>query len=177
MDGLNIQYLTSHSFFVNHYTQSEFWVLNEFLRCKYSNETSSFVLSHGTIYLLITSPVCEQYEMVWPFFRSIFTWYFLLLTLLKSSLEIQLKFDFFRFGDYCWVGFVFPGGLLFWSRSHTTFERETIVLQKEMLPHLTLKVPLWSEREVHVPTPGYLIKLSVISWLMTDRGSSTAKAR
>lgn len=34
-----------------------------------------------------------------------------------------------------------------------------------------------SESEVHVPTPGYLINLSVISWLMTDRGSSTAKAR
>ena len=84
MDGLNLQYLNSHSFFVNHYTQSEFWVLDEFLRCYYSNETSSVVLSHGTIYLLITSSVCEQYAMMWPFFTSIFTWYYLLLALLKS---------------------------------------------------------------------------------------------
>ena len=177
MDGLNLQYLTSHSFFVNHYTQSEFWILDEFLWCYYSNETSSVVLSHSTIYLLITPSVCEQYAMVWPFFSSIFTWYYLPLALLKSSLEIQLKFDFGRFWDYCRIGFVFPGGLLFWSRSYTTFERETLLLQKDMLPYLTLKVPLWSEREVHVPTPGYLINLSVISWLMTDLGSSTAKAR
>ena len=177
MDGLNLQYLTSHSFFVNHYTQSEFWVLDEFLWCYYSNETSSVVLSHSTICLLITPSVCEQYAMVWPFFSSIFTWYYLPLALLKSSLEIQLKFDFGRFWHYCRIGFVFPGGLLFWSRSYTTFERETLFLQKAMLPNLKLKVPLWSEREFHVPTPGYLINLSVISWLMTDRGSSTAKAR
>ena len=99
MDGLNLQYLTSHSFFVNHYTQGEFWVLDEFLWCKYSNETSSVVLSHGTIYSLITPSVCEQYAMVWPFFSSIFIRYYLLLALLKSSLEILLKFDFNRFWD------------------------------------------------------------------------------
>ena len=177
MDGLNLQYLTSHSFFVNYFTQSAFWVLDQFLWCNYSNETSSVLLSHGTIYLLITFSVCEQYAMVRPFFSSIFTWNYLLLALLKYSLVIQLNFDFCRFWDYWRIGFVFPGGLLFWSRSYTTFDRETLFLQKEMLPHLTLKVPLWSEREVHVPTPGYLINLSVISWLMTDLGSSTAKAR
>ena len=129
MDGLNLQYLNSHSFFVNHYTQGEFWVLDEFLWRKYSNETSSVVLSHGTIYLLITPSVCEQYAMVWPFFSSIFIRYYLLLALLKSSLEILLKFDFNRFWDYCQTGFAFPGGLLFWSRSYTTFERETLLLQ------------------------------------------------
>lgn len=129
MDGLNLQYLTSHSFFVNHYTQGEFWVLDEFLWCKYSNETSSVVLSHGIIYSLITPSVCEQYAMVWPFFSSIFIRYYLFLALLKSSLEILLKFDFNRFWDYCQTGFAFPGGLLFWSRSYTTFERETLLLQ------------------------------------------------
>lgn len=64
MDGLYLQYLNSHSFFVNHYTQGEFRVFDEFLWCKYSNETSSVVLSQGTIYLLITPSVCEQYAMV-----------------------------------------------------------------------------------------------------------------
>ena len=167
MDGLNLQYLNSHSFFVNHYTQGEFWVLDEFLWRKYSNETSSVVLSHGTIYLLITPSVCEQYAMVWPFFSSIFIRYYLLLALLKSSLEILLKFDLNRFWDYCQTGFAFPGGsVVLVAFIHDVRERNA-----------PLTIVRRSESEVHVPTPGYLINLSVISWLMTDRGSSTAKAR
>lgn len=133
MDSLNLQYLTSHSFVVNHYTQSEFWVLDEFLWWYYSNGTSSVVLSHSTIYLLITPSVCEQYAMVWPFFSSIFTWYYLPLALLKSSLEIQLKFDFCRFGDYSRIGFIFAGVCCF-GRVHTRRSREKRSYKKKCCP-------------------------------------------
>ena len=52
----------------------------EILWCYHSNETSSAVLSHGTIYLVCSSNfwVCGWNPIVWPFkwnlFSSTFTW-------------------------------------------------------------------------------------------------------
>ena len=58
--------------------------MDEILWCYYSNETSSAVLSHGTIYLVCSSNfwICRWNPMVLPFkwnlFRSTFTCYYLL---------------------------------------------------------------------------------------------------
>ena len=57
--------------------------VDETLWCNHSNETSSAVLSHGTIYLVCSSNfrVCRWNPMVLPFkwnlFSSTFTWYYL----------------------------------------------------------------------------------------------------
>ena len=57
--------------------------VDEILWCDHSNETSSAVLSHGTIYLVCSSNfwVCGWNPMVLPFkwnlFSSTFTWYYL----------------------------------------------------------------------------------------------------
>lgn len=135
MDGLNLQHLTSHSFFVNHYTQGEFWVLDEFLRCNYSNETSSVLLSLSTTYLLITSSVCEQYAMAWPFFSTIFTWYYLLLALLWNlRWKVSWNLIFAMFGIkrlHYPIGSIFPGGLLFWSTFlHDVRERNALLTKR-----------------------------------------------
>ena len=58
--------------------------VDEILWCDHSNETSSAVLSHGTIYLVCSSNfwVCGWNPMVWPFkwklLSSTFLWYCLL---------------------------------------------------------------------------------------------------
>ena len=58
--------------------------VDEILWCYHSNETSSAVLSHGTIYLVCSSNfwVCGRNPMVWPFkwklLSSTFLWYCLL---------------------------------------------------------------------------------------------------
>ena len=65
------------------YVVLNFESVDEILWCYYSNETSSAVLSHGTIYLLYSSNfwVCGWNPMVLPFkwnlFSSTFTWYYL----------------------------------------------------------------------------------------------------
>ena len=57
--------------------------VDEILWCYQSNETSSAVLSHGTIYLVCGSNfwVCGWNPMLWPFrwnlFSSTFTWHYL----------------------------------------------------------------------------------------------------
>ena len=58
-----------------------FECVDETLWCDHSNETSSAVLSHGTIHLVNSSYfwVCGRNTMVWPFkwnlFSSTFRWY------------------------------------------------------------------------------------------------------
>ena len=71
--------------FVLHVVLSFGSVPDEILWCDHSDETSSAVLSHGTIYFVHSSNfwVCGWNPMVWPFkwnlFSSTFTWYYLLL--------------------------------------------------------------------------------------------------
>ena len=61
-------------------TLRTFEFVNEVLWCYHSNETSSAVLSHGTIYLVCSSNfwVCERNPVVdafkWNLFSSTFTW-------------------------------------------------------------------------------------------------------
>ena len=56
--------------------------MDEIVWCNHLNETSSVVLSHGTIYFVCTSNfwVCGWNPTVWPFkenlFSSNFTWYY-----------------------------------------------------------------------------------------------------
>ena len=72
--------------------------MDEILWCYHSNETSSAVLSHGTIYLVRSSNfwVCGWNPTVLPFkwnlFNSIFIWYYYLVCVLtfESANEILL---------------------------------------------------------------------------------------
>ena len=99
--------------------------VDEILWCYHSNETSSAVLSHGTIYLVCRSNfcVCGWNPTVWPFkenlFRSTFTWchffsvQFLLLHLWMKCYGVTIQtswavlspgtikpyFDFFHFSS------------------------------------------------------------------------------
>ena len=69
--------------------------------CYHSNETSSAVLSHGTIYLVCSSNfwVCGWNPMVWPFkwnlFVSTFAWsclFVCLFSFLRNSRKNELNF-------------------------------------------------------------------------------------
>ena len=68
----------------------------EILWCDHSNETSSALLSHGTIYLLWGSyfGVCGWNPIEWPFkwniFSSTFTWYYL-FSMRSYGVTIQMK--------------------------------------------------------------------------------------
>ena len=70
--------------------------MDEILWCYHSNETSSAVLSHGTIYLVRSSNfwVCGRNPMVLPFkwnlFSSTFTWCYL-FSMLFHLLSLSTK--------------------------------------------------------------------------------------
>ena len=81
------------------YAVLTFESVEEILWCDHSNETSSAVLSHGTIYLVCSSNfwVCGWNPMVWPFkwnlFSSTFTWYYLYAVLTFESVDKLLWCD------------------------------------------------------------------------------------
>ena len=67
--------------------------VDEILWCDHSNETSSAVLSHGTIYLVCSSNfwVCGRNPMMWPFKWKLsartFTWRYLFPTILENEIR------------------------------------------------------------------------------------------
>ena len=80
------------------YVVLTFESVDEILWCYHSNETSSAVLSHGTIYLACSCNfwVCGWNLMVLPFkwnlFSSIFTWYYFVFCILQNDV-----------GKCCWI--------------------------------------------------------------------------
>ena len=66
--------------------------VDEILWCDHSNETSSAVLSHGTIYLVCSSNfwVCGRNSMMWPFKWNLsactLTWCYLFVKILENEI-------------------------------------------------------------------------------------------
>ena len=82
------------------YVVLTFESVDEILWCYHSNETSSAVLSHGTIYLVCSSNVWVRernllmWLLKWNFFGCTFTWYYSFFSILKNEIWIFLSMQF-----------------------------------------------------------------------------------